>query len=124
MHGYYFEVTDSTPPEIISLKPSNDGEDVDSHHIQSTAAGGGIRFEFDEYVTVGSGNITLTPFGGNNENVEFDIPVPSSQMSCSNTVCTLIPEKFLDDRGNKIWRVAMPTGVIEVRVVDDLYMFN
>ena len=124
MHSYYFEVADSSPPEIISLKPPNDGQDVDSHHIQSTAAGGGIRFEFDEYVTVGSGNITLTPFGGNNENVEFDIPVPSSQMSCSNTVCTLIPEKFLDDRGNKIWRVAMPTGVIEVRVVDDLYMFN
>jgi len=82
LHNYYFEVTDSTSPDILSLAPPNDGVDVNSHEIQRS----GIRFEFNEYVTMGSGNITLTPFGGNNENVEFEIQVPSSEMSCSNAV--------------------------------------
>ena len=49
----------------------------------------------------GTGNIVLTPNGGNSATQVLTIPVDDAQVVISGAVCTIQPSGGLDDRGAK-----------------------
>ena len=51
----------------------------------------------------GTGNIVLTPNGGNPLTQVLTIPVDDAQVVISGAVCTIQPSGGLDDRGGKRW---------------------
>ena len=122
--SYYFDVADSTAPAATVYSPL--------HLATAQSKATAIVITFDEDMQVGhcltqsvvavlvlklhgwqagTGDIVLTPSGGNSANQALTIAVgDTSQVSFSGAACTIQPTNALDDRGAK--RCAVLCGAV------------
>ena len=110
--SYYFDVADSTAPAATVYSPL--------HLATAQSKDTAIVITFDEEIQVshplcagalvlklhgwqaGTGDIVLTPSGGNSANQALTIAVgDATQVSFSGADCTIQPTNALDDRGAK-----------------------
>ena len=113
--SYYFDVADSTAPAATVYSPL--------HLATAQSKDTAIVITFDEHMQVGhcltqsvvdvlvlklhgwqagTGDIVLTPSGGNSANQALTIAVgDATQVSISGQNCTIQPTNALDDRGAK-----------------------
>ena len=68
---------------------------------------------FSENVRAGSGNIVLTPSGGQGTNTAVTIDVTSNEVVFSSTTVTIDPNNVLVDTGGKTYTVTMGAGTIQ-----------
>jgi len=103
--AYVFTVADSTAPIVTGYLPVP--------AAAAAAKGANIVLTFNENVQAGTGNIVITPSGGNGANVPVSIPVGDAQVSISTTTVTINPTADLADTGDKLQTVTMSSGVIK-----------
>ncbi|WP_027001388.1 S8 family serine peptidase, partial [Hugenholtzia roseola] len=89
--------SDPTPPNLTAFTPT--------HNSTGVAVGTNLTLTFDEYIALGTGNITLSD--GTNTIL---IPINSPQVSIANNVVTINPSSDLDP--NTTYTVTFPTGVL------------
>jgi len=109
---YQFRLQDITPPLLTSFDPVQNSTSV----LKTD----NIVLTFVENIQAGSGNIVITPSGGNthyngvtyvNEPVVISV-VDQTQVTFSGLVCTINPAFDLVDILNKTHTVTIATGVI------------
>lgn len=110
--GYQFTLADTTPPLLASHTPAHNAVD------QQTPVT--ITFTFVENVQAGTGNILITPSGGNthyNGNPYVNQPLliaiqDETQITFDGLVCTIQPATALIDMLGKTHVVTFASGVI------------
>lgn len=100
---YTFTVIDETPPLVTNYAPlSNSANNNKAVNIVLT---------FNEYIQAGTGNIVLTPSGGNGDNTVVNIAATdTSQVSYYTTQMTLNPSSDLVDTGGKLYTITMASS--------------
>ena len=61
----------------------------------------------------GTGDIVVTPSGGNSNSTAVEIPAGDSQVVFNGLSVTISPMSGLDDRGGKTHTVTMASGVLK-----------
>ena len=102
--SYQFAVPDIVPPTVLTYSPAQAATG------QSKSAN--VVLTFSEWVQVGTGNIVLTPSGGNQPNVATLVAVTSSEVTIVDNVVTINPTNDLQDQGGKTYTVTLVSGVI------------
>jgi large repetitive protein len=96
---YVFDLPDTTPPTISTYAPAQ----AASAQSKSTS----IVLTFDENMKFGSGNVVLTPSGGQGGNTPVNIAVPSHMIYINGNVVTIVPPELVDT-GAKTYKVESP----------------
>jgi len=102
---YRFDVSDSTPPTVETYTPTHLATGI----VKTT----NVTLVFDELIKKGStGNVVLTPTGGNQANPSVSIPFSSSEITVTDYTMLINPTNEMDDRGNKTYQITIDPGVI------------
>jgi len=103
--AYQFLVPDTTAPTLDSYSPLQGST--------GAANSADIVLTFNEYMKPGTGNIVLTPTGGQGTNTPVTIDVNSGLISIVDNLVTVNPNADLHDTGVKTYTMTMSTGVLQ-----------
>jgi len=103
--SYTFTVADSAAPTVSIYSPTQG--------ITGVAKDTFIVLTFNENVAAGTGNIVITPSGGNGADTPITIAVgDATQVSFSTTALTINPTNDLVDLGAKTHTITLASGVV------------
>jgi len=102
---YEFTLADTTFPFITNFVPVQGATSVD----KST----NLTITFSEHVQAGTGNILLTPDGGNGPHSPMAVDVTSGNVLFEGTSMSVDPPSDLTDTGEKNYTITFESGVVK-----------